>query len=189
MIGQVFNRLKLLYAKGIATLIGADQLQVRVLDGEPLDNIDRVEPYGFSYRPLPGCQPHLIFPAGDRSYGVAILVADKRYQMTLEAGEVALHDEAGNYVAIRRGGVIEVRAAAKVLADTPLFETTGDALVGGNLLVKGKTSSAGGYYGDGGGVAEASGGLKVTGTLTANGKDVSDSHTHPVVGNETLGVN
>lgn len=158
MIGQIWHRLQLLFAQGAGLLIGADKVQARVLDDETLNNIDRVEPYGFSYRPHPGCQTYLLFPSGDRSYGVAIVIGDRRYQMDLEEGEVALHDDEGNHVHIQRGGVIEVTATTKVLASTPLFEATGDVLIHGNLTVQG--------------------GAHVTGVFQVNGKNVSDTHTH-----------
>ena len=191
MIGQIFARLQLLFAHGVGLMIGADKVQARVLEEETLGNLNRVEPYGFSYRPKPGCQTYLLFPSGDRSYGVAIVIGDKRYQMNLTEGEVAIHDDENNFVHIQRGGVIEVKAAAKVLATTPLFETTQDAVIGGNLTVKGKTESDGGYYGASGGAAEMKGGLNVTGSNTVNGKNVSDSHTHTSTpsGSPTSGVN
>lgn len=169
MIRQVWNRLQLLFAQGVCNLTGADKVQVRVLDSEPLNNIDRVEPYGFSYRPKKGSRAYLFFPAGDRSYGVALVIGDKRYQMDLQEGEVALHDDEGNHVHLKRGGIVEVKAAARVIADTPVFETTGDARIVGKL--------------------HALGGLEITGTATANGKNISDSHTHPETGVNTLGVN
>lgn len=131
MMRQVWNRLQLLCAQGVTTLIGADKVQVRVLDGEPLNNIDRIEPYGFSYRPKKGSRAHLFFPSGDRSYGVALVIGDKRYQMDLQEGEVALHDDEGNHVHLKCGGIIEVKAATKVIADTPVFEATGDVVIGG----------------------------------------------------------
>ena len=195
MINQVFSRLKLLFAKGKVLRIGADTVQVRVLDEETLSNIERVEPYGFSYRPLPGCQGYLLFPEGDRSYGVAIVIGDKQFQMDLQPGEVAMHDDQGNYAKIRRDGVIEVKASTKVLADTPLFETTQDAKIGGNLLVMGQQTANGGYYGvDGTAARMHSGavidnGLAVTGHQTCNGKNISDTHTHNYAGGTTAGVN
>lgn len=171
MIGQVWARLQLLFAQGRGVLIGADKVQVGVLDEETLDNVARVEPYGFSYRPQPGCETYLLFPAGDRSYGVAIVIGDRRYQMDLQAGEVALHDDEGNHVHLKRGGVIEVAATTKVLADTPLLETTGNTVIGGNLVVMG--------------------GAMVTGVFEVNGQNVSDSHTHTSsqAGAPTSGVN
>ncbi|MBI5919023.1 MAG: phage baseplate assembly protein [Nitrosomonadales bacterium] len=187
----MWNRVQLLCAQGVVTLLGADKVQVRVLDGETLGNIDRAEPYGFSYRPKGGSRAYLFFPAGDRSHGVALVIGDKRYQMDLQEGEVALHDDEGNHVLLKRGGVIEVKATTKVIAATPLFETTGDALIGGNLTVSGVTASAGGYTGADGAAAAMQGGLDVTGTLTANGVDVSDAHTHTssTPGTPTSGVN
>lgn len=191
MMDQIWARLQLLFAQGRGLLIGADKVQARVLDDETLDNLARVEPYGFSYRPHPGCETYLLFPAGDRSYGVAIIIGDKRYQMDLAPGEVALHDDEGNHVHLRRGGVIEVRAAAKVVADTPLVEATGDMLIRGNLTVQGMTTSVGGYYGQAGGAAVMYGGARVTGMFEVNGKNVSDTHTHTTnaIGAPTTGVN
>lgn len=191
MMGQIWSRLQLMFAHGVGTLIGVDKVQVKVLDGETLNNINRVEPYGFSYRPKPGCQTYLMFPAGDRSYGVALVIGDKRYQVELVEGEVALHDDEGNWVHIKRGGIIEAKAATKVIASTPLFETTGDAKIGGSLVVAGQTQSGGGYYGAGGGVAKMAGGLNIAGEFKVNDKDVSDGHTHTSngPGEMTSGVN
>ncbi|MBI1175677.1 MAG: phage baseplate protein [Sideroxydans sp.] len=158
MIRQVWNRLQLLCAQGVVALIGADKIQARVLDGEPLNNIDRIEPYGLSYRPKAGSRAYLFFPSGDRSYGVALVIGDKRYQMNLQEGEVALHDDEGNHVHLQRGGVVEVAANTKVIAQTPLFETSGDALIGGKLTVKN--------------------GFDLTGIGMANGKRIDETHTH-----------
>lgn len=184
MIGQVWSRLQLMFAQGVGMLIGAEKVQVTVLDGEPLNRINRVEPYGFSYRPKPGCETYLVFPSGDRSFGLALIIGDKRYQMDLQAGEVAIHDDEGNYVALKRGGIIEAKAATKVLADCPLFETTQDAKIGGNLLVLGQTTSDGGYYGHNGGRAHLRSGARIDvgtetyGTLTNNGHEVGSPHRH-----------
>ena len=75
--------------------------------------------------------------------------------------------------------------------DTPLFETTQDAKIGGNLVVVGQTNSNGGYYGTDGGAAQMQGGLHITNDFTVNGKNVSDSHTHTsnAPGAPTSGVN
>ena len=102
---QIWHRLQLLFAQGVATLVSADKLQARVLDDEVLDNLVRVVPYGFRHRPKPGAQAYLLFPAGDRSYGVAIVVGDKRYQVDLEEGEVAIHDDIGHVIKLGRKGI------------------------------------------------------------------------------------
>lgn len=200
MIRQVWNRLQLMIAQGMTVQIGADQVQVRVLDEEVLNNIDRVEPYGFSYRPKANSRAYLFFPSGDRAYGVALVIGDKRYQMDLAEGEVALHDDEGNHVHLKRGGVIEAKASTKVIADTPLFETTQNAKIGGDLLVMGKTTltqdvscaanvsvtgnvsaalvMAAGFSGMGGAGAVMPGGVSINGAITVNGISIGPNHKH-----------
>ncbi len=136
MMGQVWARLQLLFAQGVGLMVGADKVQARVLDDEPLHNLNRVEPYGYSYRPKPGCQTYLLFPSGDRSYGVAIVIGDKRYQMGLVEGEVAIHDDQGQNVHLTRNGIV-INGAGKpvtitntpeVFADTPMLKCSGDIM-------------------------------------------------------------
>lgn len=111
MIAQVWHRLRLMVAQGVGRIITHDRVQATVLDGETLANLRRVEPYGFSYRPKPGCETYLLFPAGDRSSGFAIVCGDKRYQLELQEGEVALHDDQGQKMHLKRD---------KILIETPL---------------------------------------------------------------------
>jgi phage gp45-like len=213
MIRQIWNRLQLMYAVGTGTMIGSDKIQVSILDGEIADNVDRVEPYGFSYRPKKGCRAYMLFPSGDRTRGFALIVGDKRYQMDLAEGEVAVHDDAGNYMHMQHGGTIKVKASTKVLADTPMFETTQDCKIGGNLEVVGTSHLtqdvtcganviavgnvsgavvlAGGFSSLAGGAGVMAHGLQITGTFTVNGKSVDENHTHTslVGGGVTSGVN
>ena len=200
MYRSIFHRLQLLLAQGKTTLIGKDTVQAKLLDGETLDNLDRVEPYGLSYRPKPGSRAYLQFPSGDRSYGVALIIGDKRYQLDLQEGEVALHDDAGNYVMLKQGGIVETQASTKVIATTPLFETSGDAKVGGNLLVVGNMTAAaaiaGSFAGASGTAASMPSGITATGAValnggvTANGKNIGAAHTHTTgaAGYPTSGV-
>lgn len=167
---QIWRRLQLLAAQGRATLVGAQTLQVQVLEGEVL-KAQRIEPYGLSYRPKAGAQAYLVFPGGDRAMGLALVVGDKRYQLELVEGEVALHDDEGNFVKLGRGGVATVKASASVLADTPLFETAGNVVIGGTLTVAGAST--------------LSGGAAVTGALTNNGTSVGNGHRHSGVATGT----
>ncbi len=111
MIAQMWHRLRLIVAQGVGRVISHDRVQATVLDSETLANLHRVEPYGLSYRPKPGCETYLLFPAGDRSGGFAIVCGDKRYQLQLTEGEVALHDDQGQKVHLKRN---------KILIETPL---------------------------------------------------------------------
>jgi phage baseplate assembly protein V len=174
VIDQVWRRLQLLFSPGVLTRDGNDRVQARLLSDEVLDNVRHVEPYGLSYRPLPGAQPYVFFPAGDRSTGFAIVTGDRRYQMRLEGGEVALHDHQGSYIHIKQTGEIEITATAAVTIKSPV-EVVVDAPI---LRVTGQISATGGYYGEGGSAASLHNGANVVGEFTVNGKNLSDTHTH-----------
>lgn len=174
---QIWHRVRLLVAQGVGTLIGADVVQATVLDGETLPKVRRVEPYGLSYRPKPGCEVYMVFPGGDRAHGIALVIGDRRYQMNLVEGEVALHDDEGNYVKLGRGGVATVKAATEVVVDAPLVRTAGDLQVAGALTVAG-------------GMA-VMGGAQISGALLHDGVSVGHGHTHTttVNGSPTSDVN
>jgi phage gp45-like len=159
MMGQIWRRLQLLAAQGKATLVGAQTVQVQVLEGEVL-KAQRVEPYGFSYRPKAGAQAYLVFPGGDRAMGLALVVGDKRYQMDLAEGEVALHDDEGNFVKLGRGGVAMVKAAGQIVLDAPTVLVTGAVTMQTGLAVAGALTNNGVGVGNGhrhSGVATGSG--------------------------------
>lgn len=204
MIRQVWSRIQLVFAQGVGVMATSNKIQATVLDEDDIPpNVRRVEPYGYSYRPpKKGFQAYMVFPAGDRSHGLCLIIGDKRYQMDLADGEVAVHDDEGNHMHLKRGGIIEAKASTKVIADTPLFETTHDAKIGGNLLVVGTTHLtqqatcdalvlAAGFSGAAGAPASLPGGLNVAGQVQANGKNIGETHTHTAQGANavTTGVN
>lgn len=109
-------------------------LQVRLLSGEAKDGVEHFEPYGFTSAPLSGAEHVTFFFGGDRSHGVTVVVADRRYRLQgLQSGEVALHDDQGTRLVLKRGGVVEVVAATKVRMVTPLLEVTGEIKADGNI--------------------------------------------------------
>lgn len=94
------------------------ELQIRVLAGEVKDNIEYMEPYGFTSAPHPGAEGVAAFPGGDRSHCVVVVVADRRYRLqALKPGEVALHDDQGMCVHLTRDGIV-VKGAGKPILFT-----------------------------------------------------------------------
>ena len=103
---------------------------MRLLADEVRDDLEHVEPYGFTSEPLDDEQPEAFaaFFGGDRSHGIVFCIADRRYRLTkLKAGEVALYDDQGQKVHLTRDGIV-------VHTDKQL-----EATVGGTL-----TATAGG---------------------------------------------
>ncbi|HAX1879240.1 TPA: phage baseplate assembly protein, partial [Escherichia coli] len=69
--------------------------------------------YGFTSAAQDGAEGVALFPAGDRSHGVVVVVADRRYRLKgLKRGEVALYDDQGQSVVLTRSGIV-VNGAGK----------------------------------------------------------------------------
>lgn len=115
---EAFNRVQLAFEVGRLVLFGKETVQVKGLEGETLDFVERVEPYGFSSRPKAGAQVYLCSPGGDRGRALAVVIGDTRYQLELLEGGVALHDDNDNFVKIE-GQEITVKSSKKITLDAP----------------------------------------------------------------------
>jgi len=133
------RRIRLMAARAILTLIDdatrMQGLQVKLLDGEVCDNVDRVQQYGFTSVPLPGAEGIYLALGGSRDHGVVIVADDRRYRLkALAGGEVALYDDLGQKVHLTRSGIIidgaglpiTITNTPKVRMETPLLEVTGE---------------------------------------------------------------
>lgn len=81
------------------------ELQCEFLAGEVRDQLEHVEPYGFTSEPLADGKPEAfaLFFDGNRSNGIVFCVADRRYRITnMKAGEVAIYDDQGQQVYFMR---------------------------------------------------------------------------------------
>ena len=110
LIAPYVRRLSNMVARGTVSLVNAgtkmQSLQLRLLAGESKADVEHFEPYGFSSHPQPGAECVALFLDGDRSHGVVICVADRRYRVKgLDSGEVILHDDQGQSVYLMRSGI------------------------------------------------------------------------------------
>ncbi|WP_103974677.1 phage baseplate assembly protein domain-containing protein [Methylovulum psychrotolerans] len=133
MINQIWNRLQLIFATGNITLITGRKAQATVLDEEVLDNVKLVTPFGFSHAPKKGSQAYILFPSGDRTFGVAIVVGDNSYAMELAEGEVALNDDKGNFVQIKADGSVVLKSSVSVTIDAPSLAVNGNITATGTI--------------------------------------------------------
>lgn len=87
--------------------------------GEVREDVEHVQPYGFASSPKPGAEA-LIVEAFTR--GIAIVIDDRRYRLVpLAPGEVALFDDLGQVVHLKRAG-IEVISPSKITLAAPNIE-------------------------------------------------------------------
>jgi len=87
------------------------ELQAALLRGEVADGLERFQQYGLTSHPHPDAEVLVLRLGAGADHGIVIAVDDRRYRLTgLEQGEVALYDDEGSYVKLRRGGLATVHA-------------------------------------------------------------------------------
>ncbi|HCD7552972.1 TPA: phage baseplate assembly protein [Citrobacter farmeri] len=115
----VNNLLARAVVTGLNTATKCQSLQVELMPGEPKENVEHLEPYGFTSAPLSGAEGFAMFPDGDRSHGVILMVSDRRYRIKdLKGGEVCLYTDEGDTLTFKRGNIVELKTKTfNVLAE------------------------------------------------------------------------
>lgn len=106
---------------------------ISMLAGEQKTGIEYLEPYGFTSTAHAESEAVALFLSGDRSHGVLINIADRRYRLKgLKSGEVAIYTDEGDSIVLKRGRLIEattetfvIQAKSKIVLDTPQIKTSG----------------------------------------------------------------
>lgn len=120
-------------------------LQMRLTAGEVKGGMEHFEPYGFTSNPKAGAEGIAAFLGGDRSHGVLLVVADRRYRIKeLQPGEVAIYTDEGDKVHFKRGRIIDIetdtlniKASTAVNFETPLITQTGEIVSQGDQVAGG----------------------------------------------------
>jgi len=128
-------------AQGLVKVVndsaGIQFMQVKFNPLQTIDNLPRCAEYGFTSNPPEDSDAIVAFAGGDRSNGVVIATGNAKFRMNrLETGEVAIHDNRGQYVYLTEAGIvvdgggnpITFTNAPEVIADTPLLKCKGDIL-------------------------------------------------------------
>ena len=143
------NRFMNMFARGVVALAkstGKTQLlQMSLTAGEIKDGMEHLEPYGFTSCPHEGAEGLAAFMGGDRSHGVVLVVADRRYRVqALQAGEVAIYTDEGDKIHFKRGRIIDIETATLNITattgvnfDTPSITQTGTIVSNGDQVAGG----------------------------------------------------
>ncbi|MBX9476466.1 phage baseplate assembly protein V [Yersinia enterocolitica] len=79
---------------------------LKLIAGEIKEHVEHLEPYGFTSAAYDGAEAVVLFPSGDRSHGIVVMVADRRYRLKgLARGEVAIYDDQGKSIILARDGI------------------------------------------------------------------------------------
>lgn len=166
---RLYRRILMLIGRGEIKLVDDSKVvqivQVNLGPLETRDNTPRSAEYGFASNPPAGTDCVLLFVGGDRDNGIVIATNNKGARLkNLQPGEVAIHDDQGRWIWLKRGSieidakntpvdvnnvtVLTAKAATKIRFETPLLECTGQITATGNITsqatVTGTTDVVGG---------------------------------------------
>ena len=132
--------------RGVTSLLNtAGQVSVAQIKGvasEVLNNVPVFQQFGFTSA-LPDNSDVIVLPLLGRS-GLSVIIASENGKYRLKGlvkGESAIYSLFGDYVYLKQGRIVEVKAGTKLLVDAPEAEYTGNLKVAGNI-------EAGGYVKD-----------------------------------------
>lgn len=171
-IRDLSSRVMMMFARGVLRGVidttGRQQLQVELLKDELRDGLEHMQNYGFTSHPTGG-DVAVAFIGGNREQGIVLAVDDRRYRITLEAGEVAMYDDLGNKFELLRE-MVKVTAVQHAEVQAPTIKLIGEIEIVGNVKVQGNIES--------------------TGTVTNNGKNIGSNHQHDgvLVGSANTGA-
>jgi phage baseplate assembly protein V len=113
------------------------EVQVTLLADEVRADVERFQEYGFTSHPVPGAEAVMVCVGGSRDHGIVIAVDDRRYRLkSLPQGEVALYDDQGQAIHLKRDKTIhvygcdqvQVDAAVKVVTTAPEYQVNSSAI-------------------------------------------------------------
>lgn len=177
LLAPVRRRVRLMISRAILAGIndgtGIQLVQVKLLDGEVRDGVERMQNYGFTSVPLGGAEGVMACVSGDRDHGIVIAVDDRRYRIKgRQPGEVALYSDEGDSIILKRGRVMEVttetfrvnagttielnaptitgNASAGIALNTPIVAASTDIVAQGEIADHGNKSMSAmrGIYND-----------------------------------------
>lgn len=108
---------------------GVRYFQVQQRGGAAMNNVEHIEPFGFTSHPTTDAEALVLAFNGNGSHSVAIVAGDQRYRLEIEEGEAAIYNIEGDKVHIKKDRTISVEAATKVELNTPEVACTGKLTV------------------------------------------------------------
>lgn len=89
---------------------GCQTLQVQVLADETQDDVEHVEPYGWTSNPLPGAEGVVLNVGGRRGAAVGFNFGNRGFRVVgLKSGEVCIYTDEGDKITLKRDRHIEIK--------------------------------------------------------------------------------
>ena len=110
---------------------GGWRANLRLLAGEEPFDIEYQQAYGFAGVPLPGASGVYLAVGGVRGHGLALALDMKGKHPPLQAGEVAVYDDLGKTIVLKRDGTITIDALKVEVTAGSVVVNSGDVSLGG----------------------------------------------------------
>ena len=176
--------------RGVLHLVkSADNIQKVQASGladETLQDVELMQQFGFTSVPPANTQAVILPIGGQTTHGIVIATENGSLRVkNLQGGEVAVYDESGSSIVLKKGRLIEIdcdvlkiNATTKVDISSPLVETdqvfTAQGQINGNGGMAVQGGSGASFTGN---VEQRGGSFTTDGDVTANGKSLIN-HTH-----------
>lgn len=138
LIDPLRRRVRLMISRAVLSAIsdgaGIQVVQVKLLDGEVRDGVERFQNYAFSSVPLAGAEGIMACVSGNRDHGVLLAADDRRYRPKgLEPGEAIMYSHLDKQahkhrIIFKADGSIEVMAKNVTVRSTETTRLEGDAV-------------------------------------------------------------
>jgi phage baseplate assembly protein V len=136
LIDPLRRRVRLMISRAVLSAIsdgtGIQLVQVKLLEGEVRDGVERFQNYGFTSVPLPGAEGIMACVSGNRDHGVILAMDDRRYRINgLQPGEAAMYTHKDkephkHRIIFKNDGSIEVLAKNITVKATETARIEGD---------------------------------------------------------------
>lgn len=96
LLDPMRRRVRLMISRAVLSAIsdgaGIQLVQVKLLEGEVRDGVERFQNYAFTSVPLTGAEGIMACVSGNRDHGVIVAMDDRRYRIKgLQPGEAAMY--------------------------------------------------------------------------------------------------
>ncbi|OOF45607.1 phage baseplate assembly protein V [Rodentibacter trehalosifermentans] len=176
--------------RGVLNLVKSEdniqKVQVSGLADETLQDVEFMQHFGFTSVPPANTQAVILPIGGQTSHGIVIATENGAFRVkNLQGGEVAVYDESGSSIVLKKGRLIEIdcdvlkiKAASKVDISSPLVKTdqvfTAQGQINGNGGMAVQGGSGASFTGN---VNQKGGSFTTDGDVTASGKSLVN-HIH-----------
>lgn len=108
LLNPIKSRIRLMISRAVISACKDGKVDIGLLAGESREDVDFLQQYGFSSRPVGKVSGVALFIGGSRDNGVVVASRgdDSDMSVDLEEGEVAVHSPFGSKIILKKDGSI-----------------------------------------------------------------------------------